>query len=96
MSATEKQRPYPLLWIVLAVLSTNISVPAMRQIIHNAGLARNGIALAVAIVFGVLFALAINGLELIERRASRFTVAALLGAFLIILWYCSKLPFDFG
>ena len=81
---------YPLLWIVLAILSTNVSVPAIRRIIQHEGIAGSGIALAIAIIFGLLFGLAIAVVNRIERRSYRFGLVVLLGAFLALLWYWSN------
>jgi Flp pilus assembly protein TadB len=80
---------YPLLWIVLAVLSTNVSVPAIRRIVQHAGIAGSRIALAIAIVLGLLIGLAIAVVNRIEKRSYQYALVAVFGAFLFLLWYWS-------
>jgi uncharacterized membrane protein YbjE (DUF340 family) len=85
-----RDNPYTRLWLVPAVLSVRLTVPAMRHIIQNRGMAGHGIALTMAVVFAFLYGSAIASLERIERRAYRYTLILLLASISVLLWHYSR------
>ncbi len=88
-AADQRDKPYPLLWIILGVLSPYLSVPAMERIVQNTGLLGHSATLAVALVFGLLVALAIKPIAGVERRSYKTGLAVLWGVSLVLLWYWS-------
>ena len=48
MREQQQDKPYGLLALILAVLSSSFTVPAMRRVIQDAAVAGHGVALAIA------------------------------------------------
>lgn len=86
----QREKPYPLLWYLCGAFSASLTVPAMRRVIENAGLAGYGVALVMASVCGFLLGVTIVFIGRIERRVYRAALALLWGASIFSLWYFSR------
>jgi hypothetical protein len=84
-----RDSPYSALWFIPAILSLNLTIPAIREILQKMGL-RHLIALGIALVLSLGLALAIGFLERVEKRSHRIAIIIAVSACCACLWYWSR------
>jgi predicted exporter len=84
-----RDSPYSALWFIPAVLSVNLTVPAIRDILQKIGL-KHLIALGIALVLSLGLSFAIGSLERVEKRSHRIAIILAVSACCAGLWYWSR------
>ncbi len=84
-----RDSPYSALWLVPAILSVNLTVPAILDILQKMGV-RHLIALGIALVLSLGLGLAIAFLERVEKRSHRIAIILAVSACCVCLWYWSR------